>query len=95
MEAARRLIYSAADLGDKQDPAALCSILACKAEVANCAVEVVNEAMTLTGGIAYRENSVLERLLRDARASHIMAPTTDMLYTWLGRTLLDLPVLGE
>jgi alkylation response protein AidB-like acyl-CoA dehydrogenase len=56
-------------------------------------VQVTNEAMTLAGGIAYRENSRLARLLRDARASHVMSPTTDMLKTWTGRSLLGLPIL--
>jgi isovaleryl-CoA dehydrogenase len=31
--------------------------------------------------------------LRDARASHVMAPTTHMLKQWTARTLLDLPLL--
>jgi isovaleryl-CoA dehydrogenase len=56
-------------------------------------VYVTNEAMTIGGGIAYRENSRLARLLRDARAGHVMAPTTDLLKTWLGRALLNLPLV--
>ena len=63
--------------------------------VAQCVEEAVNEAMTLTGGIAYRENSRFGMLLRDARAAHIMSPTTDLLYTWLGRALLDQPILND
>lgn len=34
----------------------------------------------------------VERLLRDARAAHLMSPTTDRLETWLGRSLLGLPL---
>ena len=49
--------------------------------------------MTLGGGAAYRDNSRLARILRDARASHVMTPTTDILKTWLGRALLNLPLL--
>ena len=30
------------------------------------------------------------RLLRDARASHVMSPTTDMLTLWTGRSALGL-----
>jgi alkylation response protein AidB-like acyl-CoA dehydrogenase len=66
-----------------------------KADVGHTAVDVVNECMTLVGGTGYREGSVLHRLLRDARAAHVMSPTTDILYTWAGRALLDLPLLGE
>jgi alkylation response protein AidB-like acyl-CoA dehydrogenase len=68
----------------------LCSA---KAEVAECAVEVVNEAMTLLGGKGYAAESLVHRLLRDARAAHVMAPTTDLLRTWTGRALLDVPLL--
>lgn len=93
VEKTRGLIYHAARLGDAGDPQALAAILACKADVADTAVRVANEAMTLCGGIAYRENGRLSRLLRDARAAHVMAPTTDLLKQWTGRTLLGLPLL--
>jgi isovaleryl-CoA dehydrogenase len=88
----RLLITEAARLGDSGDPQAMLSILAAKADVAATAVEVVNEAMTLCGGAAYAQNSRLGRLLRDARASHVMAPTTDLLRLWMGRSLLDRPL---
>ncbi|HEX7705491.1 MAG TPA: acyl-CoA dehydrogenase family protein [Thermoanaerobaculia bacterium] len=88
VEAARQLLYSAAHAGDTGSPTALHSIFSCKAEVSDVAVQVVNEAMTLCGGLAYRENDLLARLLRDVRASHVMAPTTDMLRIWTGRALL-------
>jgi alkylation response protein AidB-like acyl-CoA dehydrogenase len=95
VERTRRLVYYAATQGDSGGTDALPALLSAKAEVADCAVGVANEAMTLGGGIAYRESSRLERLLRDARASHVMAPTTDILRTWTGRALLDLPILGD
>lgn len=89
----RQLVYHAATAGDAGDPDSLVQILACKAAAGETAVRVTNEAMTIGGGTAYRENSKLARLLRDARASHVMAPTTDMLKTWTGRALLQLPLL--
>jgi alkylation response protein AidB-like acyl-CoA dehydrogenase len=95
VERTRQLIYHAAELGDKQDPKAVLSLLSAKAEVADCVVNTVNDVMTLMGGITYRSNGKLSRHLRDARAAHIMAPTTDMLRTWTGRALLDLPLLSE
>ncbi len=95
VERTRRLVYHAADAGDMGEADALPAIFAAKAEVADCAVHVVNEAMTLVGGIGYRENGRLGRLLRDARAAHVMAPTTDVLRTWIGRHLLDEPLLGQ
>jgi alkylation response protein AidB-like acyl-CoA dehydrogenase len=95
VERTRRLIQYAAYEGDLGNTDVIPAILAAKAEVGNTAVNVVNEAMTLMGGIAYRDSSKMGRLLRDARAAHVMAPTTDMLYTWIGKSLLDMPLLSE
>jgi alkylation response protein AidB-like acyl-CoA dehydrogenase len=93
LESTRQLLYSAAARGDAGDADALPSILAAKAAAGDTAVTLANEAMTLGGGMAYRDNSRLARILRDARASHVMAPTTDMLKTWVGRALLKLPLI--
>lgn len=93
LEATRQLVRSAAEKGDAGAADALPAVLACKAAAADTAVTLANEAMTLCGGSAYRDNSRLARVLRDARASHVMAPTTDVLKTWLGRSLLNLPLL--
>ena len=95
LERTRRLTYHAAASFDAGDPDALPAVFATKAEVAECAVNMVNEVMTLTGGMAYRQGSRLHQLLRDARAAHVMAPTTDLLRIWTGRTLLGLPILGD
>ncbi|REL29132.1 acyl-CoA dehydrogenase [Rhodohalobacter sp. SW132] len=95
VESARQLLYSAAEKGDTGSPDALLSVLSSKAVVSDCVVEVVNEVMTLMGGKAYASEGKLSRHLRDARASHVMAPTTDLLKTWMGRALLDVPLLGD
>jgi alkylation response protein AidB-like acyl-CoA dehydrogenase len=95
VQATRQLVYWAADEADSGGPDALPALTAAKAQVADRAVEVVNEAMTLVGGIGYRDRSPLERHLRDARAAHVMSPTTDILRTWTGRALLDIPLLGD
>jgi alkylation response protein AidB-like acyl-CoA dehydrogenase len=95
IERTRQLVYSAASLGDSGDANAVLSIMSAKAEVAECVVTVVNEAMTLMGGESYGYSGAMERHLRDARASHVMAPTTDILRTWTGRALLGLPLLGD
>jgi alkylation response protein AidB-like acyl-CoA dehydrogenase len=95
VERTRQLVYHAALLGDKGDESAVLSLLAAKAEVASCAVDTVNEAMTLSGGIGYENNGVLGLLMRDARAAHVMSPTTDILFTWIGRALLDQPLLSD
>ncbi len=94
VQSARRLVYWAAEEADAAGPDALPAITAAKAHVADTAVAVANEAMTLVGGIGYRDQHPVERHLRDARAAHVMSPTTDILRTWTGRALLDVPLLG-
>lgn len=93
VEKTRGLIYEAARKGDLDHADALPLILACKADAGDTAIAVTNLAMTLCGGAAYRDNSRLAQMLRDARASHVMAPTTDLLKMWTGRALLGLPLL--
>lgn len=95
VERTRRLIYFAASSFDAGDPDALVAMMASKVEVAECVVNVVNESMTLAGGIAYRSDSRLHRMMRDARAVHLMSPSTDILRTWIGRALLGLPLLSD
>lgn len=95
LERTRRLVYSAASRADAGDADAMPAILSSKAEVAEAATTVVNEAMTMMGGIAYRDNSRLARALRDVRAAHVMAPPTDLLRTWTGRALLGEPLLAQ
>ena len=95
VERTRALIYSAAHCGNPGSPDAILPLLAAKAEVASCCVDTVNDVMTLAGGIGFSNHSLLGMLLRDARAAHVMSPTTDILYTWIGRALLDQPILSE
>ena len=94
-EATRQLVYHAAKLFDEGDESAVLHIMLSKAEIAEIATDIVNEAMTLMGGIAYRNGARIQRCLRDVRAAHVMAPTTDLLRKWAGRTLLDQPILGD
>lgn len=93
VERTRQWIYHAAQMGDLGAANALPLLLNSKVEAAETAVWVANEAMSLCGGIAYRENSELARNLRDARASHVMSPTTGLLKLWTGRSLLGQPLL--
>jgi isovaleryl-CoA dehydrogenase len=93
LEKTRALLRQAGERGDAGHPEALPYILACKADAAETAVHLANEAMSLCGGMAYRENSRVAQLLRDARAGDVMAPTTALLKLWLGRALLGIPIL--
>lgn len=95
VERTRRLLYYAGSEGDEEGERALPALCAAKADVAECVVHVVNEAMTMMGGISYGEKGRMGRLLRDARAAHVMAPTTDVLRLWTGRAVLGQPLLAD
>lgn len=95
LERTRQLVRHAGQLGDRGDPGALPALASAKAEVGDCATDVVNGAMTLAGGIGYRDHGPLGRRLRDARAAHVMSPTTDLLRLWTGRAVLGEHLLAD
>lgn len=93
VESARGIVHRAAKLADSGDPEALVPIFMAKVAASEAATQVTQDALRLCGGTAYRDNTELTRLLRDAGASHVMSPTTDMLKVWAGRALVGLPIL--
>lgn len=94
LERTRQLVRLAGERGDRGEPDALPLLFSAKAEVADCATTMTNEALTILGGKGFAFGSRAHRLMRDARAAHVMSPTTDLLRTWAGRALLNLPILG-
>jgi alkylation response protein AidB-like acyl-CoA dehydrogenase len=95
LERTRSFANSAAERADQGDSNVLAAVLTSKAEVADCAVQMVNECMTLLGGAGYQADGRMHQRLRDVRAAHVMSPTTDLLRIWTGRALLDQPLLTE
>jgi alkylation response protein AidB-like acyl-CoA dehydrogenase len=67
-------------------------VLECKAAAGESANEVLDLAMRICGGAAFRKESAVERLFRDARAAGVMAPTTDILYEFLGKAVCGMPL---
>jgi alkylation response protein AidB-like acyl-CoA dehydrogenase len=67
-------------------------VLEVKAACAEAALDVTDTAMRVCGGAAFRKEVGVERLFRDARAAHVMAPTTDMLYDFIGKALCGQPL---
>jgi len=51
------------------------------------AIELARLGMRVGGGKAYNRVGNMERYLRDAFASHIMAPSVDVLTIWLGKAI--------
>jgi alkylation response protein AidB-like acyl-CoA dehydrogenase len=64
---------------------AILRVLSCKAAAGEAALEVVGMAMRVCGGAAYRKDLAVERYFRDAHAAGVMAPTTDVLYDFVGK----------
>jgi alkylation response protein AidB-like acyl-CoA dehydrogenase len=67
-------------------------VLECKAAAGESATSVLDLAMRVCGGAAFRREVGVERRFRDARAGTVMAPTTDQLYEFIGRAVCGLPV---
>lgn len=91
----RALLYWATQCHDNGLENSQLDLFSAKAEIAETVIDIVNDAMTLCGGNAYRDDSNLNRMLRDARGAHIMSPTTDMLRVWTGRSILEQPLLTD
>jgi isovaleryl-CoA dehydrogenase len=73
---------------------AMLRVLEVKAVAAEAAIAVTDLAMKVCGGAAFRRELGVERRFRDARAARVMAPTTDALLDFVGRTICGLPLLG-
>ena len=73
-------------------PDTMLRVLEVKAAAAETALEVTDIAMRVCGGAAFRKEAGIERLFRDARAASVMAPTSDVLYDFIGKALTGLPL---
>lgn len=66
---------------------AMLRVLQVKAAAAETALEVAALGMRVCGGQAFRKDVGIERLFRDAQAASVMAPTTDVLYDFIGKAV--------
>lgn len=73
-------------------PDTMLRVLECKAAAGETANEVLDLAMRVCGGAAFRKDLGIERLFRDARAAGVMAPTTDVLYDFIGKAVCGQPL---
>jgi alkylation response protein AidB-like acyl-CoA dehydrogenase len=72
----------------------LLRVLEVKAAAGEASTEVTDLAMRVCGGAAFRKDVGVERNFRDARAATVMAPTTDVLYDFIGRAECGMPLFG-
>ena len=82
------LVYEAARAFDNKESDAMCKIFACRINATHLVMDICALAMRLGGGKAYSKILPLERYLRDAFASQVMAPSLDILQVWLSDALL-------
>lgn len=91
-DAANALWNVACDAVDAGSPDAMLRVLQVKAACADTSLEVVQACMRICGGAAFRADVAVERSFRDAQAANVMAPTSDVLYDFIGKALTGLPL---
>jgi alkylation response protein AidB-like acyl-CoA dehydrogenase len=89
---ARALLHATLTAIAQARPEATLRVLESKAASGESAVIVTDLAMRVCGGAAFRKEVGVERVFRDARASLVMAPTTDVLYDFIGKAVCGLPL---
>ncbi|HZO91294.1 MAG TPA: acyl-CoA dehydrogenase family protein [Chthonomonadaceae bacterium] len=90
----RAHLTSALDAVENADPQAMLLVLESKAAAAESALAVTDWGMKACGGAAFSKHLSLERNFRDARAASIMAPTSDVLYDFIGRALCGMELFS-
>lgn len=92
LDASRALLAETARSVENPDDGTVLKVLETKAYACEMALDVTDAAMRLCGGAAFSRQLPIERNFRDARAGAVMAPTTDVLYDFVGKALLGLPL---
>src|SRR6266508_623583 len=91
---ARALLLDTLDATEKGRADAMLRVLEVKAAAGETSTEVTDLAMRVCGGAAFRKDVGIERNFRDARAATVMAPTTDVLYDFIGKVECGMPLFG-
>jgi alkylation response protein AidB-like acyl-CoA dehydrogenase len=74
------------------DDGTLLKVLSIKAAANDTALTVTDAAMRVCGGAAFSGRLGIDRVFRDARAGHVMAPTADVLYDFIGKAITGQPL---
>jgi len=88
----RALLFDTVDAAENGREDAMLRILEIKAAAGEISTEVTDLAMRVCGGAAFRKDFGVERQFRDARAATVMAPTTDVLYDFIGKAVCGMPL---
>jgi len=88
------LLLDALDALESGRDDTLLRVLEVKAAAGEAATQVTDLGMRVCGGAAFRKEVGVERFFRDARAATVMAPTTDVLYDFIGKAACGMPLFG-
>jgi alkylation response protein AidB-like acyl-CoA dehydrogenase len=88
LEAARLMVYRAADAIDRADPQATMYSAMAKRLATDLGFTVCNEALQIHGGYGYLKDFGLEKLVRDLRVHQILEGTNEVMRVVISRKLL-------
>ena len=92
VDMARALLLDTLEAIESNRADAMLRVLEVKAAAGEISTEVTDLAMRVCGGAAFRKEVGVERHFRDARAATVMAPTTDVLYDFIGKAVCGMPL---
>jgi alkylation response protein AidB-like acyl-CoA dehydrogenase len=93
-DSAHTLLLDTLDALEKGRADAVLRVLESKAAAGETATEVLDLAMRVCGGAAFRKDVGIERYFRDARAAGVMGPTTDVLYDFIGKAVCGMELFA-
>ncbi|KTC81324.1 acyl-CoA dehydrogenase family protein [Legionella brunensis] len=88
-EAARLMVYRAADALDKNDPHAPMYCAMAKRLATDVAFRISDKAMQLHGGYGYLHDYQIERIFRDLRVHQILEGTNEIMREIIAKATLD------
>ena len=88
LEAARLMIYRAAEARDRADPDATKYWAMAKRLATDLGFKIVNEALQIHGGYGYLKDFGLEKLVRDLRVHQILEGTNEIMRVMIARKVL-------
>jgi alkylation response protein AidB-like acyl-CoA dehydrogenase len=88
LEAARLMVYRAADAIDRADPQTTMYSAMAKRLATDLGFRVCNEALQIHGGYGYLKDFGIEKLVRDVRVHQILEGTNEIMRVVISRKLL-------
>lgn len=88
-EAARLMVYKAADALDKKHPKAFMYCAMAKRFATDVAFQISDKAMQLHGGYGYLQEYQIERIFRDLRVHQILEGTNEIMREIIAKASLD------